>query len=234
MNEVSPYSQTDKKLQEHLLCPVLKKPLTEAVTVLNCGHKIQKIAAEYWLGPVGDGWKTPSKEPCPVCRVPAKGYIDDHSTREIAKILFILPENEIKVLVENCKSTAIPYPGKPAKFERNGYREYWEKPFGSFSKINVVSSLLFTSLTEDSLIENFWIGGYEKHSLSIVAHLRSNTRNIKDYFKQFEMKIDNCNDVWAKNHDHVKALFNILVENNEISESHIDLLRDAVKNYSHL
>ena len=66
-------------LAEALLCPVSLEPLTEAVALTPCLHKINETAAnQLFGGPVKKGARF-----CPVCNVAVKGWKSDLVVRDI-------------------------------------------------------------------------------------------------------------------------------------------------------
>lgn len=92
-----------KTLQDHLLCPILQEPLSEAVSLVPCAHKIQQAAAEQIFGTTKGGCMVSSNTLCPVCKIPVIGYILDPQMRYVVKQLFELPEKDIITMLSTVK-----------------------------------------------------------------------------------------------------------------------------------
>jgi hypothetical protein len=52
------YTQSNAQtLQDQLICPVLLEPLSQAISLVPCAHKVQQAAAEKMFGAIMvDGW----------------------------------------------------------------------------------------------------------------------------------------------------------------------------------
>ncbi len=242
VNSIQSNAQT---LLDQLSCPVLLEPLSEAVSLVPCAHKIQKAAAEKIFGSSNGGWLVQSEKPCPICRVTVLGYMEDHSTRNIVKQLFELPQNEINgmlaLMKENLSEKSmsvekdvlidIPYPGKPARFIHcSGNWDLFDVGAELCRSIN------FKSSTEGSLLKEFSIFGYRDGNVCIRLIFSKNSDEVKDYLKQFELIPD-----WlelehgyiSENKGQLKFFFNIIANNNEIPISHFEMIRDIVAKGTH-
>ena len=62
-------------VMDQFKCPVEKKPLTEAIALIPCGHRVNKAARKAF-------------QKCPVCKASIQSVGEDHTIREIAKLLF--------------------------------------------------------------------------------------------------------------------------------------------------
>lgn len=228
-------------LKEELLCPVLLEPLSEAVSLVPCAHKIQKSVAETIFGSVDGEWRVQSKKPCPVCRVTVLGYMADHSVRNIVKQLFELPENTLnemlatikKELVEKCKVVEkdiveeMSYPGKSAKFIHKSGNWLLYNSGG-----NLCRKISFISCTENSLINKFHLLGYKNGSVKISMGFSTENYNIiKKYLKQFDIILSDVFDETSyisRDHEQLKMIFKILAKNNEIPDPYFNMIRDIV------
>lgn len=234
------YNSMASMLEGQLMCPIDLEPLTQAVSLVPCAHKIQETAAKKLFGPVEDGWKVNSKNSCPVCRIPTLGYMVDHLTRNIVNEFVALPQKDLhhilktmkETLVEKSKSVekeakaAIPYPGKPARFiHQNGTWDLYDSGGSLCRRMNFISS------TKDSLIERFSLFGYKNGNVLIFIKFLENIYSAKDYFKNFDIiltETDLSSEYISKNPDELRVIFNILAENNEIPASHFDQIRDII------
>jgi len=235
-----------KTLQEQLLCPVFLEPLSEAVSLVPCAHKVQQAAAQRLFGTVNDGWQVQSRNPCPVCKVSVVGYMKDHSTRNIVEQLFALPEQELntmlaimkKNLAEESKAVAkdvprdVPYPGKSARFiHANGTWDLYD------SGASLCRSMNFASSTENSWLKEFFILGYRSGSVSISLSFPKGDKSVVEYFKNFDIILTDVDlkhgSYKSQNQDQLKIIFNIIAENNEIPASHFDKIREIVAKGTH-
>ena len=234
-----------KTLQEQLICPVLLEPLSQAVSLVPCAHKVQQAAAETIFGATHGGWLVQSEKPCPVCRASVLGYMTDHSTRNIVKQLFELPESEINemlllmkknlaeksISVEKEVVVETPYPGKSARFIHDGGD--WEI---CNSGADLCRSMRFKSSTKDSLIKDFDVLGWNDGDISIKIQFSKDSSDVKEYLKQFDLFPD-----WmalefgykSQSRDQLKVFFNIIANNNEIPVSHFEKIRDLVAKGTH-
>jgi hypothetical protein len=232
-------------LQDQLICPVLLEPLSQAVSLVPCAHKVQQAAAEKMFGATHGGWLVQSENPCPVCRTSVLGYMTDHSTRNIVKQLFELPESEINSMLalmkKNLAEKSIsvekdvivekPYPGKSARFIHNGGD--WEL---CNSGGDLCRSMRFKSSTKDSLIKDFAVLGWNDGDISIKIQFSKDSSDLKEYLKQFELFPE-----WmelelgykSKSKDQLNVFFNILANNNEIAVSHFEKIRGLVAKGTH-
>jgi hypothetical protein len=233
-------------LLDQLLCPVLLEPLSEAVSLVPCAHKVQQAVAEQLFGATGGGWLVQSEKPCPVCRTSVLGYMADHSTRNIVEQLFELSESEINEMLATIKKSLpeksmsvekdllidMPYPGKPARFVHHGGD--WNLFNISTPGAKLCRQLEFKSSTEDSLITDFIINGYKDGDVTIQIVFKEYREDARQYFKQFEIFIGLfALSFNSETKTQLKALFNIIANNNEIPASHFELIRDLVAKGTH-
>lgn len=228
-------------LKDQLICPVLLEPLSQAVCLVPCAHKVQEAAAKQLFGPTDGGWLVQTDVPCPLCRTSVLGYMTDHSTRNIVEQLFGLPESEINAMLTQMKNNLaeksisvekdvvveMPYPGKPAKFvhENGDWRLY-------HTGGDLCRYMKFISITKDSLIKEFSILGYKDGD--VIISISYTNESFKEYLKQFDIFSDIPIMMYmSKNKDELKILFNILADNNEIPDSHFKMIRDLVDKGTH-
>lgn len=236
------YTQSNvQTLQDQLICPVFLEPLSQAVCLVPCAHKVQQLAAEKMFGVTHGGWLVQSDNPCPVCRASVLGYMTDHSTRNIVKQLLELQENEFALMKKNLtkKSMSVekdvieemPYPGKPARFIH--YSGDWRL---CNSESELCLYMEFKSSTKDSLINEFSVLGYKDGGLRIGIEFSNNSKGLKEYLKQFDLIpgfLDLTGSYISKGKDQLKNFFNILANNNEIPVSHFEMIRDLVAKGTH-
>lgn len=234
-----------KTLQDELICPVLLEPLSEAVSLVPCAHKVQQTAAETMFGATRGGWQVRPGNLCPVCRESVLGYMKDHSTRNIVKQLFALPESEINAMLALMKKNLaeksmsvkkdilveMPYPGKSARFIHSC------GDWGLFeSGADLCRMMAFKSSTKDSLLEKFSVSGYKDGDVCISMYFSKIDKDVIEYLKQFDLIADSFDLAHGyKSHgkDQLKIFFNILANNNEIPVSHFEMIRDLVAKGTH-
>lgn len=235
-----------KALQDQLLCPVLLEPLSEAVSLVPCAHKVQYAVAEQIFGTTNGGWLVSSNKPCPVCRVCVLGYMADHTTRNIVKSLFELPENDLnemlaamkKKLAEKSKTVEkdvlvdVPYPGKAARFvHRSGNWSLFSLKEGTLCR-----SMTFISTTKDSLLKEFSLLGYKSGGVVIEVQFSEHSTGVEEYFKKFDIILEwgyLAHGYLSGNKDQLRIIFNIIAENNEIPESYFNTIKDIVAKGTH-
>jgi hypothetical protein len=233
-------------LQEQLICPVLLEPLSEAVSLVPCAHKVQQVVAEKMFGVTYGGWLVQSENPCPVCRTSVLGYMTDHSTRNIVKQLFELPESEINemlalmkknlaeksISVEKDVLEKMTYPGKSARFIHDSGDWSLHHPRGDLCRY-----MNFKSSTKDSLINGFSVLGFNDGDVKICIEFSTkSSKDIQKYLKQFDLipsLLDLKHSYNSKGKDQLKVFFNILANNNEIPVSHFEMIRDLVAKGTH-
>lgn len=102
-----------KTLVDVSTCPITLGSLEKAVSLHPCQHKIDAIAAELIHGKMDERTgKCIQKVPCSVCQVDVESYHVDHTVRNVATIIFSLPEPEKQLSsifnppkeIENLKS----------------------------------------------------------------------------------------------------------------------------------
>ena len=219
-------------LQEQLNCPITLEPLTHAVSLVPCAHKVQQVIAERIFGLTHGGWMVQTHLPCPVCRASVFGYMTDHFTRNVVNELNTLMENAKKNLLEKSVTVAKdinmnqPYPGQSARFVHDGGDWGWYSSGGSLRR-----KMDFVSVTKDSLIKQFSILGYENGDLFLIVKFAEALSTLDQYLNQFDLsqKWQVC---WAKNKTQLTCLFNIIADNNEIPESHFDQIRNIIANFT--
>lgn len=241
-----PPTQSSLNIPENpLTCSIYFEPLTEAVTLVPCAHKIQQAAALEWFGPVQNGWELKTKKPCPLCRAPTLGYMVDHTMRNVVRSVYELPEADRNTFLENMtsnlaqKSLAVekdttpilPYPGKQARFVHTSGD--W-KPLDRASCGELSLRMDFQSTTEDSLLKKFSLLGYKDGDVAIsIGFCEKDSKNLNSYLKQFDILIDSDYSFKTKTKEQLRILFNILAENNEIPASHFDKVKDIVTKGKH-
>jgi hypothetical protein len=231
-----------KALQGELFCPVMLEPLSSAVTLVLCAHKVQQAAAEHIFGTTYRSWLVQSEKPCPVCRVFVLGYMTDHSTRNIVKNLFEAPTIDLdailitiknklpkkSITVEKDFEVYLPFPGKAARFVHSDGD--WESY--NYGGAPLKKSLTFTSSTKNSLITKFSLLGYHGDKIKIAIDFNKNTDALKNYFKQSDLIFTDSElrnkSYRSKNPAQLYVFFTILAENNEIPASHFEKTRDII------
>ncbi len=241
MNHLTTQSNA-KLLQDQLTCPVTLEPLYDAVTLVPCAHKVNKIAAEKMYGILKDEWKIQIQEDklCPVCKIPVVGYMKDHTTISIVKQLTELNEKELNSMLQKMKcylaekskpvekdvQMDLAYPGISAKFvHTDGDWKLYDSG-GSLCRC-----MQFSSLTTNSLITQFSLLGYTDGDVTIRVTFSNLSNDLVEYLKKFNIVPNNSGPTHAHmsiDHDQLKLIFNILADNNEIPESHFEKIRDIV------
>ena len=121
MSAVSQKSRLDSLL-EMLECPVGLEPLTTAVTLVPCCHKINAAFAESLYGIVRNHACTKANQPCHRCRQIVIAYYPDTTIRELVTELLSgvdrpeAPHSAPVVVEEEEKSEGLPYPGERGEF----------------------------------------------------------------------------------------------------------------------
>lgn len=237
-------AQSSKQLLEELYCPILLEPLSNAVSLVPCAHKVQQVAAEKMFGKTINGWQIVLHKPCPMCRTSVIGYMVDHSTRNIVKQLFELPDYEINEmlikiknnLAEKCKIVEkdvlpeIQYPGKPARFLHVS-GDWNLKDLGDTTLCRMMT---FESSTTNSLLKGFKILGYKDNDVRILLNFSKVSKFLVEYFKKFDVVISDYDDHYISDgKDQLKVIFNIISENNEIPVTHFEKIRNIVSLGTH-
>lgn len=228
-------SSSFQTLQNQLDCPVFLEPLTEAVSLVPCAHKIQEAAAKQLFGPAnGEGWKIESQKACPICRVSVQGYLVDHFTRGVVK-QFAALSTEVELMINLVKN---PLPGKiqvpavqkPVKLSYPGKSAHFVHKEGDwnefYSGVPLCRQMVFVSSTTESLIRKFRIMGYVSGNIVIGIEFPSKCKELHDYLKTFGVILDNLDLKWgyysSKNPEGLKAMFKIVSENNTIPAPYLD------------
>src|SRR5690606_19403581 len=94
------------------------------------------------------GWLVQSENPCPVCRTSVLGYMTDHSTRNIVKQLFELPENEINAMLALMKKNLAE---KSISVEKDVIHDSWDWSLFNCGGSDLCRCMEFKSSTKDSL-----------------------------------------------------------------------------------
>lgn len=68
-------SSVTKDLMQHLTCPVTHEPLTSAVALMPCLHRVNEAAVR-------------GKDSCPQCKGPITCFKIDDTIRALAKTVF--------------------------------------------------------------------------------------------------------------------------------------------------
>ena len=247
--QVQPNQNSVQSLQQELICPVILKPLTEAVSLVPCAHKVQQTVAEKIYGETHGGWQVSSKELCPVCRAAVVGYMPDPTIRNMVKQFFELPEAEINAMLASVKNNLaeksmpvekkaiveVPYPGESAEFVM--IMDKW----GLFDRGEdnaLCRHLIFMSITKDISIEKFTVLGYKDGSVSIGLQFSSTKiEAIEQYLNQLGLKPNAFELGWiyeSEGCDQLKVFFDILAKNNKIPSPYLELIGGVVEKGTHL
>lgn len=83
-----------------LHCPIEITPLTKAVTLYPCMHKINENVAVMLYGSMTEEFCSKLSQPCPLCKQIVKEYKVDKTMRELAsKILSYIDLEEMKLKI---------------------------------------------------------------------------------------------------------------------------------------
>lgn len=226
-----------QNIAKTLTCPVFLEPLTEAVTLIPCCHKVNETAAIY-LYDIVENNKCSKSGNCPVCRSLVIAYYTDYSIRELAKNIFTTEEIKHEV-VERCiienkqiivsKQGDLSYPGLRAKFvHKSG--EWKFRDYGNGSML--CKELNFSSVTPNSLFEEFSLFGdkdgllrmridyNKKKSEEIKQYLMSNEVAVESDYPYGNMRMQGIN---------VKKMFSLIAKNNEIPGEYFQKLKDIIE-----
>lgn len=226
-------------MQEELSCPVTLDPMSEAVTLVPCAHKIQQSIAEQLFGITKDGWRVdlPNKG-CPICIRPVEGWIKDHLTQACVEKLYSFSPEDIKKTIDSLKEKNPSYPGKPTKFKHE-YPGNWEKPFvsgGLYTSDGLLCRMLaFERSNKDSLIQEFRFLGYRDGSIGISITYGGEKGAMVKYLKEYNIcckdihPISGWNSYCTSTLMDVRKLFAILAENNEIPEPYFTMMQEILK-----
>lgn len=93
------------ELEKELICPISGQLLKNAVSLIPCCHKIDKIAAEQLLGPVDEDRKISTLKICPVCSNDIVGWMEDHTMQNFVNRFKSLPIGTLQKGLEEVKKT---------------------------------------------------------------------------------------------------------------------------------
>lgn len=82
-----------KNLLETLTCPIELEPLTAAVNLSPCNHKVNQVAAERYYGKIIEGLCELNRKNCVVCQTPVSSYAPDHTIRNVVAQVLALKQH---------------------------------------------------------------------------------------------------------------------------------------------
>lgn len=175
-------------LLNSLTCPVTLNPMTDAVTLMPCCHKISEAAATSMFKGVQKGsffevekttglWSyfgCKNTGLCPYCKTPVTGYGIDRTIREFAKVLLVDQKLTLttKEVEAEKKELPIPFPGKRAKFYAT--TDWNDK------------KLLFFKTNDDALIQTVYVKEEENGAIQLGCFIEGekNRHSFSDYHKK--------------------------------------------------
>lgn len=198
---------------DSLLCPVQMNPLTEAVALFPCCHKVNEIAAKRLFGSVVND-RCELKTPCVVCRETVTSYYPDPIMRgAVSFFLGEVPEKSKVLEQEPIQENDLPYPGKPATFEQV-----------RITHSRLCRKMNFESTTPDSLLESFDLFGYKNGSIAIlVTFAERDLDAFRTYIRAHQI-VSKCEDGWLiiQNPKDLEKFFQILSRNNVIPDDYLE------------
>ncbi|MGC1878931.1 MAG: hypothetical protein WA347_04830 [Rhabdochlamydiaceae bacterium] len=215
-----------------LTCPIELDPLTQAVNLFPCCHKVNQIAAEKYYGKIVNGFCGLSEKNCVICNTQVVAYAPDHTIRDLAarafgheKDLESLPNHSL-VLEEKKSEIDQPYPGLPAVFVHMGGS--WDKFYDSGGEL--CRMMEFKSITNNSLLQNFKLLGYCNGDVSISILFQKSKAFVK-YLLAHHIDCDEHIAEFCRSTtpEHLKTIFRIISLNNEIPGDKFNQIREIVE-----
>lgn len=207
-----------KEFLNSLTCPIEKRPLTEAVNLFPCCHKVNESAAKQLFGQA-------EQNKCMHCNVTVTSYGPDHLVRDLAVRILGHEKNldglsTHPLVLEEKETVSLPssYPGKAAVFiHREGN--------GCSRRIG------FESVVDDSLITEFFLNLKGCYGIELLIKFkdvsaRSHFCNQRVTDESFNSGSNYLSITSAKE---VKAFFNILACNNEIPDENYQQLKEIIE-----
>jgi hypothetical protein len=224
-----------KNFLSGLLCPIGFDPLTKAVSLIPCCHKVNQAAAERYYGKIVNGFCELREKPCVICKTPIVAYAPDPLMRDLVAQIFGPEKEDLEALPahplvletpeEKKAILNIPYPGLPAVFVWAGGE--WNQ---TFAVGDLRRQMRFQSITANSVLEAFNLLGYSDGSVSISVRFGMNSPFI-EYLKAHRIV---CAEFFChKTHTpaELKTLFRIITQNNEIPSAQLKQISEIVENY---
>lgn len=222
-------------------CPVSFEPLTRAVSLLPCMHKVNEEIAKKIYGVMHSqeaGLK--EKKPCILCRKDVVAYYNDHFTRGIVKIL--AGSNKPDELIPAVSATIeadlkeksvdeLPFPGRAAKFTliSGDWKESLNNSGSLLSRILVFKCV---STIKDPLFKEFSILGYNDGKVFISLETDEHKQSeLRHYFDALGINVSNLDLILQIRCDGIQAkkLFAVIAKHNEIPNSHFPFIRKLIE-----
>ncbi len=204
-------------------CPVSNTPLTEAMHLHPCAHKVNETALK--------GLKE-----CPVsgCSQPIEMFYPDSWVRNAVESFFslnvekVLPEVRVKGPVRLNTLHKIPYPGEKQRFGFDGVLDLWY-PHGDKTFPKTVE--FFGETDEGWFTCISFVGRYDGSiSLNLFWRKRDN-RVIYSYFRALGIDVEKCmgESIGFNEVEDIRDVYAILKENHEFSPEWKQLLDQVIE-----
>ncbi len=220
-----------KEFLSLLQCPFGLDPLTTAVNLFPCCHKVNQAAAEKYYGQLIQGFCSLKGRTCVLCRQEVVSYAPDHTIRDLASRIFN-HENALEALpthplvLEEKKNLSLPYPGLPAVFICT--KDNWNKPVDNGD--GYCRKLYFESATSNSLLEKFDLLGSWEGTVSLtIVFSKIPSEAVEEYLKAHRFVGKGTFTYQTRTLEELKKLFHIIASNNEIPASHFNTLREIIE-----
>jgi hypothetical protein len=237
-----------KNLLQTLTCPIDLEPLTTAVNLSPCCHKVNQVAAEKYYGKIIGSSCAWAGKTCVLCNEPVLSYAPDHTIRSVAAQVFdhqkylenllnppqVLQPSKIKTEEKPAEMKTekrdLPYPGLPADFMH--LSGDWDQPFDLGTDVS--REMIFTSSTPNSLLRQFTLVGYCTGNVAITAE--SIDSSFKDYLHAHRCRCEEKHNAHTTSttyitntHADLKILFKIIAHNNKIPKAQFNKIAGIVK-----
>lgn len=220
-----------KNFTSTLTCPIEFKPLTSAVNLFPCCHKVNQVAAEHYYGKMVAGFCESREKPCIICKSPVTGWAPDHTIRDLASQVFghteeleSLPTHPL-VLEEVKAEVDLPYPGIPAVFVLS--EGDWSERF-NIEDSTLCKSVSFKSITKNSLLIEFILLGYSCGKVCIYI-IYQDRHPLEEYLLAHRIVLDGGWGHKTETQKDLRTLFRIIALNNEIPAEQFSQIREAVE-----
>jgi hypothetical protein len=234
------FSPTDiASLTNALQCPVGLDPLTQAVTLVPCCHKVNQVAAEKIYGKMDSGSCEKAGVPCVMCRTPVQAYYVDRSFRDIVQRMLGRAESVIEPMVLPTRSRLLerahaevknlPYPGMGGRFvHSSGNWALYDESGDDFCR-----EMTFVSETKGSLIKEIGLFGYKSGKVSLLVKFREIKESLESYLLDYGIVLK-CYDIDLKSYQsenivELRSLFSIIAQNNQIPDEYFSRIREIVE-----
>lgn len=206
-----------QSITKTLTCPIESKPLTEAVTLIPCCHKINESAAQF-LFDVVENNSCLKDGNCPLCEKNVIAYYPDQSLRELARVFFTEGKE---------KPVEFSYPGIRARFVHKEGEWEWR----DLGELAVLCKFMeFESVVSDSLLKKLTLLGDKNGGLRLcVSFNEENASSLKKYLINLKISPTNfINGCAIFRGNDLNKMFPIIAKNNEIPEEYFQKLKDII------